>query len=249
MRVGQNWNGVTDTDILPSDNCWTVKLISFEAFVSPTITDIDPLHVSARLSALVDVVTIFSPRRYNGRCDFSASELASLEFAIVEFLAAYLPSALLWSSETVLSTASRVSKESHSGFALQPLRKIMKGKLQKTIDRLRKYDIEVPHAFTWLSLVGNRFEGALFQVRSSAVEAIRLSWRSRKYLLATRGISRPVKLICLATENRMGCRNPPDDRGNYGYSADQGRSGIVSHLRPNDRRLHANARIPWVSLR
>ena len=47
MRVGQtaqNWNGATVTDILPSDDCWTVKLTSFEAFVSPTVTDMEPLH-------------------------------------------------------------------------------------------------------------------------------------------------------------------------------------------------------------
>jgi hypothetical protein len=175
--------------------------------VSPTVTDIDPLHVSVRLSALVDVVTIFSPRRYNGRCDFSASELASLEFATVEFLAAYLTSALLWSSETVLSTASRVSKESHSGFAPQPLRKIRKGKLQKAFDRLRKYGIEVRHAFTWLNLIGNRFEGALFRVRSSAVEAIILSWRS---VGTMRIASRNGFLRGLAIRGeRMGRRRPP----------------------------------------
>jgi len=147
MRVGQmaqNWNGATETVILPSDDCWTVKLTSFEAFVSPMVTDMEPLHFSVRLLSLVDVVTIFSPRRYNGCCfDFSASELASLDFAIVEVLAAYSTSALLRSSETVWSTAFRVSKESHSGLASQPLRKIRKGKLQKTIGRLRKYGIEV----------------------------------------------------------------------------------------------------------
>ncbi len=43
--------------------CWMVKSISFEAFVSPTLTDIAPLHCSVRLSALTDVVTILSPRR------------------------------------------------------------------------------------------------------------------------------------------------------------------------------------------
>jgi hypothetical protein len=144
-QFGSNWNGATETDILLSDDRWTVKLISFEAFVSPTVTDMDPLHLSVRLSSLVDVVTIFSPRRYNGCCfDFSASELPSL--AIVEFLAAYLPSALLWSSETAWSTAFRVSKESHSGLASQPLRRIRKGKPQKTIGRLQKYGIEVRRA-------------------------------------------------------------------------------------------------------
>ena len=91
-QAAQNWNGATETDILPSDDCWTVKLISFEAFVSPTVTDMEPLHCSVHLSSLVDVVTILSPRRYNGCCfDFSASELASLDFAIAEFVAAYLP--------------------------------------------------------------------------------------------------------------------------------------------------------------
>ena len=147
MRVGrmaQNWNGSTETVILPSDDCWTVKLTSFEALVSPTATDMEPLHFNVRLFSLVDVVTIFSPSVYNGCCfDFSASGLASLDFAIAQFLAAYSTSALLWSSETVWSTAFRVSKESHSGLASQPLRKIKKGKLQKTIGRLRKYGIEV----------------------------------------------------------------------------------------------------------
>jgi hypothetical protein len=136
-QFGSNWNGATETDILLSDDRWTVKLTSFEAFVLPTVTDMEPLHFSVRLSSLVDVVTIFSPRRYKGCClDFSASELALL--AIVEFLAAYLPSALLWSSEIAWSTAFRVSKESHSGLASQPLRRIRKGKLQKTIGRVRK---------------------------------------------------------------------------------------------------------------
>ena len=98
--------------------------------MSPTVADMELLHFSVRLSLLVDVVTIFSPRTYDGCCfDFSASELASLDFAIVEFLAAYSTSAFLWSSETVLSTAFRVSKESHSGVASQPLRKRRKGKL------------------------------------------------------------------------------------------------------------------------
>jgi hypothetical protein len=150
MRVGQmaqNWNGSTETDNLPSDDRWTVKLISFEALVSPTVTEMEPLHFSVRLFSLVDVVTIFSPRRYDGCCfDFSASELASLEFATVEFLAAYLTSALLWSSETVWSTAFRVSKESQSGLTSQPLRKTRKGKPKKTMDCLRKYGIDVRHA-------------------------------------------------------------------------------------------------------
>jgi hypothetical protein len=91
----QNWNGATDTVILPSDDCWTVKFTSFEAFVSPTVTDIEPLHFNVRLSALVEVVTIFSPRRYSGFvlskfADFSASEVALLDFSLttVEFLAA-----------------------------------------------------------------------------------------------------------------------------------------------------------------
>jgi hypothetical protein len=59
VKGAQNWNGATETDILPSDDCWTVKLTSFEAFVSPTITEIEPLHFSVRLSPLVDVMTIF----------------------------------------------------------------------------------------------------------------------------------------------------------------------------------------------
>jgi hypothetical protein len=135
--MAQNWNGSTETAIFPSGDFWTVKSTSFDAFVSPTVTDNEPLHLSVRLSSVVDVVTIFSPRIYNGCClEFSACELASL--AVVEFLAAYLPSALLWSSETAWSTAFRVSKESHSGLASQPPRRIRTGKLQKNSDRLRK---------------------------------------------------------------------------------------------------------------
>ena len=42
VKGAQNWNGATETDILPSEDCWTVKLTSFEAFVSPTITEIEP---------------------------------------------------------------------------------------------------------------------------------------------------------------------------------------------------------------
>jgi hypothetical protein len=44
-QMAQNWNGATETDILPSDDCWTVKLTSFEAIVSPTVTDMEPLHL------------------------------------------------------------------------------------------------------------------------------------------------------------------------------------------------------------
>jgi hypothetical protein len=110
-QMAQNWNGATETVILPSDGCWTVKLTCFEAFVSPTVTEIEPLHFNVRLSSLVDVVTIFSPRIYSGCCfDFSASELASLDFAIFGFLAAYSTSALLWSSETVWSTVTRMAR-------------------------------------------------------------------------------------------------------------------------------------------
>ena len=97
----QNRNGTTETDILPSGGFCTVKSISFEAFVSPTVTDMEPLHLSVRLSSLVEVVTILSPRRYNGRSfDFSASDFGAFDLAISEFWAAYLTSGLLWSSVT-----------------------------------------------------------------------------------------------------------------------------------------------------
>ena len=55
------------------------------------------------LVVTVDVVTILSPRRYNGCCfDFSASEPASPDFASSNFRRRYLPSAFLWLSEMVL---------------------------------------------------------------------------------------------------------------------------------------------------
>jgi hypothetical protein len=113
--------------------------------VSPTVTEIEPLHFSVRLFSLVEVVTIFSPRRYSGRC-FSASEPAALDFAIFGFLAANSASALPWSSETVWSNASRVSEESHSGLASQPPRRISKGEIHKNVGRWRRYGIKVRYA-------------------------------------------------------------------------------------------------------
>jgi hypothetical protein len=56
---GSNWNGSTETDVLPSGGRWTVKLTSFDAFVLPTVTDIEPRHVSVRLSAGEDELTIY----------------------------------------------------------------------------------------------------------------------------------------------------------------------------------------------
>src|ERR1700735_5000060 len=196
MRFGQlaqNWNGSTETVILPSD-CWTVKLTSFEAFALPTVTDMEPLHFSVRLFSLVDVVTIFSPRTYNGCCfDFSASELASLDFAIFEFLAAYWPSALLWSSETVWSTAFRVSKESHSGLASQPLRKIRKRKLPKTTVACENTASKSNMPCVGLNPSwGNRFEEALFRVarKTAPVPPYYINWRalggSKRSLFRTR---------------------------------------------------------------
>jgi hypothetical protein len=63
LSAAQNWNGATETVTLLSDDCWTVKLTSFEAFVSPTVTEMEPLHLSVRLFSLVDVVIIFSPMK------------------------------------------------------------------------------------------------------------------------------------------------------------------------------------------
>jgi hypothetical protein len=81
-RLRQNWNGATETDTPPSDDCWAVKLTSFEAFVLPTVTDIKPLQVSVRLSALVEIVIIFSPRRYSG---FALSEFADFSTSLATF--------------------------------------------------------------------------------------------------------------------------------------------------------------------
>jgi hypothetical protein len=64
---------------------------------------------------------------------------------------------LLWSFETALSKASRVSKESHSGFALQPLRKMRK---ENNISRLLKFGIDVSHPMA----KPNRLGKASFQV-------------------------------------------------------------------------------------
>jgi hypothetical protein len=91
----------------------------------------------------------------------------ALDFAVVEFLAANSTSAFLWSSETVWSTAFRVSEESHTGLASQPLRKIRIGTLQTKIGCLRKYGIESDTSYA-VHLIGNRFEEVLFQVACEA---------------------------------------------------------------------------------
>jgi hypothetical protein len=79
-----------ETDTLPSADCRMVKFTSFEAFVSPTVADIAPMHCSVLLSLLVEVVTIVSPRRYMGLvrsefADASASGLALLESSAPTF--------------------------------------------------------------------------------------------------------------------------------------------------------------------
>lgn len=77
---------MTETDIFLSGICWTVKSISLDAFVSAMAAEIDPLHVSVRLSLLVDVVTILSPRKYISRgFEFSLTELGSEGLFAVEF--------------------------------------------------------------------------------------------------------------------------------------------------------------------
>ena len=133
--------------------------------MSATVADMEPLHFSVRLSALADVVTIFWPRMYSGCCDFSASGPAEPDLTASEFFAAYSASAFLWSSEMVLSTAFRVSKESHSGFASQPPRKIRKVRLQRPICGVREYDM-MPSVVE--TLIGTRFEAALFQGKKLA---------------------------------------------------------------------------------
>jgi hypothetical protein len=80
----------------------------------------------------------------------------------------------------VLSTAFLASKVSHSGLAVQPLRKIRKGKLQETVGRLRKYGIEIEHTLRGEKSSSNKlFEDALFHLWDR--QAVRrLSGRSRR---------------------------------------------------------------------
>ena len=101
--------------------------------------------MATRPSLLVEFVFIASPNRYDAPrvalskiADFSASVLALFTAAstAVEFLAAYLASALLLSPETILTTESRVSDVSHSGAVLShPFSKSKIGRLQKTFCR------------------------------------------------------------------------------------------------------------------
>jgi hypothetical protein len=65
------------------------------ALASPTVTDIEPLHDSVRLSRPVDSVTILLPSSYIGFFDFAGSGLASLRSATVTLFSAYLASELL----------------------------------------------------------------------------------------------------------------------------------------------------------
>lgn len=56
----QNRNGSTETRILPSVVCFTVKPTSFSAVVSPTVTSNIPLHVTACAALSLDLMTIVS---------------------------------------------------------------------------------------------------------------------------------------------------------------------------------------------
>ena len=116
---------------------WTVKSTSFEALISPTVTDRAPLHL--RVCLLVDVVASFSPRTYIG-CRREASAFLPASLAVVELFAANSPNAFLWSFSTAARTALRVSGESHSGLASQLQRRIKKGRAHKTGPRLARVD-------------------------------------------------------------------------------------------------------------
>ncbi|WP_157450297.1 hypothetical protein [Bradyrhizobium sp. ARR65] len=90
--MGQNRNGLTETDILPPGVFSTVKSTCFCAVASSTVVDNSPLQVTTRLSLLFEFVLISSLNLYNAPClavshiaDFSASVPALLTLALTEF--------------------------------------------------------------------------------------------------------------------------------------------------------------------
>ncbi len=88
----QNKNGLTETDIVPSVVRSTLKSICFCAVVSPTVTDNNPLQVTARVAQFLEFVSIVSSNLYTAPClafcqiaDFSASVVVLLTIAAAEF--------------------------------------------------------------------------------------------------------------------------------------------------------------------
>jgi hypothetical protein len=62
LQAVQKRNGLTETDIAPSVVCSTLNSISFCAVVSTTVTDNNPLQVTARVALFLDLKPIVSPR-------------------------------------------------------------------------------------------------------------------------------------------------------------------------------------------
>ncbi len=81
-----------ETDIVPSVVRSTLKSICFCAVVSPTVTDNNPLQVTARVAQFLEFVSNVSSNLYTAPClafcqiaDFSASVVVLLTIAAAEF--------------------------------------------------------------------------------------------------------------------------------------------------------------------
>jgi hypothetical protein len=142
----QNKKGLTETTIFPSGVCFTLNSTPFSAVTSATVTYNSPMHATSCAARFLDFMSIVSSNLYTAAClafsqiaNFSASDFASPTIASteLEFLAAKFTSLLLVSSETILTTELRVSKEPHSGPAPpQLLNKSEAEKHHKTNDCL-----------------------------------------------------------------------------------------------------------------
>ncbi len=120
----QNKKGLTETMVFPSGVCFTLNSTSFSAVTSATVTYNSPMQVTSRAARFLEFMSIVSSNLYTAPClafsqiaNFSASDFASSTIAAteLEFLTAKFTSLLSVSSETILTTELRVSKEPHSG--------------------------------------------------------------------------------------------------------------------------------------
>src|SRR6202011_511828 len=119
----QNKNGLTETMIFPSAVCFTLNSTCFCAVASATVTYNSPMQVTSCAARFLEFMSIVSSNLYTAPClafsqipNFSASDFVSPTIAAteLEFLTASFTSLLLLSSETILTTELRASKEPHS---------------------------------------------------------------------------------------------------------------------------------------
>jgi hypothetical protein len=89
----QNRNGLTDTKISPSADCSTVKSTCFCAVVSPTVTDNNPLQLTACVARLREFMMTVSSKVYTA-ASFAFSQIAN--FSVSAFASNFVDSSLIY---------------------------------------------------------------------------------------------------------------------------------------------------------